>query len=486
MKNKLKGNKIVPILFKKIMKILNIDYHIDAYSAEINNCIDYNIAAATSFYCKDFLKLYCAYWAIYSNWLSLTDAGIKILKFFGLELCYEEKVTKENLIEYIKQKIDSENPVLLNVVSSALFYSIMYNNKSHNGHSILITGYDDTRKIIYFRENTINVEVLGRLTRKQPFSSYQMTYNMLIEIFEKSTQVLSDKYNSYAFSYVQEFKKVNCFDLQTRLLKKFLKVIKNNKDLLVLEVEDVINGNQYKSWMYDEQFIRTYHHSLEALFELIESELSLKENVEYLILKNKYFSFRKQTIHLLARNALKETLVDSHHLSNYIIGLQLFDFLFEYYQKGSLSKKSNNNLLLETGVSFSADSERKLSGGLTFSAANIIKNSKINDNFYVWQSSNEICEHWLSINLQKISKVRKIIIEHNSSVFYITKSFALFGSIDGISWNLIINIKNNDKAVNNLYFEEGLEYQYFKITIYEANSGRDFIARICNMSMYKI
>ena len=49
------------------MKILNISSHIDGYGIIVNNCIDYNIAGAASFYNIDFLRFYCILWGIYSN-----------------------------------------------------------------------------------------------------------------------------------------------------------------------------------------------------------------------------------------------------------------------------------------------------------------------------------------------------------------------------------------------------------------------------------
>lgn len=44
------------------MRILNILSHIDGYGIIVNNCIDYNIARASNFYDKNFLKLYCVLW----------------------------------------------------------------------------------------------------------------------------------------------------------------------------------------------------------------------------------------------------------------------------------------------------------------------------------------------------------------------------------------------------------------------------------------
>ena len=67
-----------------------IDYHLDGYSVEVNNCLIYNLAGAVSYYDKKYLLIYCAFWGLYSNWVFKNDEDkikIEILKKLGLQSC---------------------------------------------------------------------------------------------------------------------------------------------------------------------------------------------------------------------------------------------------------------------------------------------------------------------------------------------------------------------------------------------------------------
>lgn len=142
------------------MRILNISSHIDGYGIIVNNCIDYNIAGASSFYNKKFLKLYCVLWGLYSNYgIIPSDNNITndVLNTLGLKLIFSENITEKNIIEQIRVHIDNNNPILLSVNHAALFYSIMYKevNNDEINHNIVIFGYDDEKELIYIKENQL-------------------------------------------------------------------------------------------------------------------------------------------------------------------------------------------------------------------------------------------------------------------------------------------------------------------------------------------
>lgn len=158
------------------MKVLNIDYQIEIYSVEVNNCIDYNIAGAVSFFKKDFFQLYCGFWRLFSSFYNCNYDEIrnKILNIFELGLSTTTVSDSGELISLIKQKINDKNPVLVNVPNSVLFYSIMYKNPNINklNHSFIINGYDDEREVFYIRENSINTELLSILHHHNHFQNF--------------------------------------------------------------------------------------------------------------------------------------------------------------------------------------------------------------------------------------------------------------------------------------------------------------------------
>lgn len=135
------------------MKVLNINYHINGYGIEINNCIEYVTSAAASFYYKEFLQLYCGFWALYSNYELITTVNDKILNQLGLEMIYERELTEETIVNVIKREIDNHHPIILHSTTSAIFYLICYgyiNDTYLLNHAILINGYNDERKLFFF------------------------------------------------------------------------------------------------------------------------------------------------------------------------------------------------------------------------------------------------------------------------------------------------------------------------------------------------
>ena len=68
------------------MRKLIIENFENEYSIEINNCLDYKIAGASSDLIK-ILRIYCAQWSIYTNWSKYNNYEIQniILQNFGLK-----------------------------------------------------------------------------------------------------------------------------------------------------------------------------------------------------------------------------------------------------------------------------------------------------------------------------------------------------------------------------------------------------------------
>lgn len=106
-----------------------IDYHLDGYSVEVNNCLIYNLAGAVSYYDKKYLLIYCAFWGLYSNWVFKNDEDkikIEILKKLGLQSCKVNKVSVFSFINTICKILKRENPIILYVLSSTIYYLYSY------------------------------------------------------------------------------------------------------------------------------------------------------------------------------------------------------------------------------------------------------------------------------------------------------------------------------------------------------------------------
>ncbi len=217
------------------MKELNISYHLDGYSALVNNCMDYNIAGAASFYDKYFLKLYCAIWSIYMNYnhdLSL-DISKHILEILGLEKCPISLKNEHTVLNDIIKQIDDGHPLIFYTNTSLLFYCVMYlNDKSKNiNHSFIINGYDEEKKLLYIKENVINSDMIRTITDVQPFSSYTFTYDIFLSIFSETKIRFTDKDLLY---YIKKNNDIDKKAIKKMLFSSYLELLNNEKDCLIV------------------------------------------------------------------------------------------------------------------------------------------------------------------------------------------------------------------------------------------------------------
>lgn len=465
------------------MKILNISSHIDGYGIIVNNCIDYNIAGASSFYDKNFLKLYCALWGLYSNYSiipfddNITNA---VLNALGLQLNFNENITEKNIIEQIRLHIDNNTPILLGVNHAALFYSIMYKevNNGEINHNIIIHGYDDEKELIYIKENSINNEVLDSLSKNKVFSSYKITYDMLIHFYTKTKQMIKTfDYNNYCLYYIQKVKNIDLIYLKKKIISQFLEVLINSQDYLLNEINQLSYVGKYNSYYRSEQFRRTYYYSLIPLFDFLNETLSLRNKSEFNELKNEFFTNREKIVNTLAKNSYLNKNIETKNIENFRNEIKSISNKLYYYIKDKFNNISNfitkeNNYLEDEQTLLSADSEDKL-----FVLNSIRKESSVNNNFSFWKSSNDMIEHWVLIDFKEYKLVNKIIIEHHSSNVYITRQFSIYG-LTQHGWVKLENIKENIKNITYFYYEIPKKLKKIKISIEKPNYSIDYAARI--------
>jgi len=465
------------------MRILNISSHIDGYGIIVNNCIDYNIAGAASFYDKKFLKLYCVLWGLYSNYdIIPNDDNItnSVLNDLGLQLNFSENITEKNIIEQIQFHIDNNTPIILGVNHASLFYSIMYKELNNAGinHNIIIHGYDAEKEIIYIKENTINNEVLDALSKSKVFSSYKITYDMLIHFYTKTKQMIKEfNYNNYCLYYIQKIKNIDLISLTNKIILTFLEVLINNRDYLYNEINQLLYGEKYNSYYRSEQFRRTYFYSLIPLFDFLDETLFLKNEFEFHELKNEFFENRERIINVLAKNSLSNKKNDIESIKDFRNSIESISNRLYYYIKNKFNYIHDfiieeNNYLEDKQTILSSDSEDQF-----FVLNNIRKESNVNDNFSFWKSSNEMIVHWILIDFKEYRLINKIIIEHHSSNAYITKQFSIYGLSEN-GWIMLVEIKQNTEKRSYFYYKIPIKLRKIKINIEKPNYGVDYTARI--------
>jgi hypothetical protein len=409
---------------------------------------------------------------------------------FGIVLERIKVNNSTNLILLIKKQIENNNPIIINVPNSVLFYSVMYKdtNIKRINHSFIINGYDDDKKIFYIRENTINSEVLSILTSSQPFSSYCLTYDMLEEIYNQTFFVLNNKKEIDNFlQYMAEIQKINTEQLIIKYLNYSIDYFSFHKDLLCNEIEELLNGKKYDTFYYNEQFRRTNVHSLKPVFDLIEKLLPIEYVDNFKNISNEYLIFREKVINILAKNSIRSLKINNKLFEKILLDLQLYNQKIGSFCKKIIYKDNMYNKgikIICNDAYVTSDSEAKI-GTKIFLSKNILSELKVNNNVNFWMSESKYRHHWLKIDFRKDININKIVIEHRANIKHITRTYQIWISMDDNNWKLIINIKNNKEVFNEYNFKNNIILRYFKIYIIEPNNGIDNCARLSKIDFYQ-
>mgnify|MGYP003289996125 CR=1 FL=1 len=470
------------------MKILNINSHIDGYNVSVNNCLDYNIAGAISFYNKNYLKIYCALWGLFSNDKRNESVNItkKVLDTFGIELINVNNINEANLIDIIKKIIDENHPVIFNTHSSALFYSIMYleNNIKDINHSLIINGYDEDKKLLFIKENNINTKVLDHLTKSKPFSDYQLTYDMIIEIFKITKDSLDEQfYKNNSICYLSLQNEIIIENIYNLIINNFCELLNSSYDGLCGKIDEILTNDTFSNIFLGEQFRRTYYYSLIPILDFLEEYYKLSEDLKFLNFKTDLLSSREKVINYIIKNTYFGRSADYIKLNSYKTNIlqcniNLFKFLNLKKDKVLLGKQKRVNIISLNEVKLFSDSEDKF-----LKLDNVKKDEKVNDNLSFWKSEDRLKNHWLIIDFVQEKEINKICIYHHEKNVYITKNFKIFGYTIEQQRKLICNIENNDKQVNIVEFDK-LNVIKLKILITKPNGGIDYAARIKKIEIY--
>lgn len=463
------------------MKELNISYHLEGYSALVNNCMDYNIAGAASFYDKYFLKLYCAIWSIYMNYnhdLSL-DISKHILEILGLEKCPISLKNEHTVLNDIIKQIDDGHPLIFYTNTSLLFYCVMYlNDKSKNiNHSFIINGYDEEKKLLYIKENVINSDMIRTITDVQPFSSYTFTYDIFLSIFSETKIRFTDKDLLY---YIKKNNDIDKKAIKKMLFSSYLELLNNEKDCLIVYLKYVIENGFCPKICYNEQFFRDFYHSYNVIFDFIIENVNMRNIMEFELLRKKIMDHRKNVVLKLAKLSCENKVNDLENIKKiYNKTTKINEELNEFLKTNYISCKEERMIFTMNDVFITADS----AFNEYFSENNIIKDEFINDKFSFWRSRNIIEKHWIKIDFLNVKKINGIIVEHHRKNGYVTRDYSIYiKSKDKLK--LFKRIKNNTKVINEFVFQNGVELSSIKIIIDNPNLGIDFSARIRKINFF--
>ncbi|NLT02215.1 MAG: hypothetical protein GXY04_06835 [Acholeplasmataceae bacterium] len=468
------------------MRKLIIENFENEYSIEINNCLDYKIAGASSVFNKEFLRIYCAQWSIYTNWSKYNNYEIQniILQNFGLK---KEKIhTKNNdLINVIKDNIDKGYPILFLVATNTLFFSISYKKDASKylRHNLLITGYDDEKEIIYIRENSINKDFYYKIFKSHPFMEYQLTYEMINEIYNKN-YILFNEYEKNCIEIIKKNDNISSYDLKISTYNLLVELLEKKDDQLICKILNMIDNEAYDEKFLKEQYHRNYLQSIYAISIFLYNEFDINGYKGDIF--EEFLNIRQNIINAITKKVVKNSEFDKENLLKFInLLIQNNSLLLDFLKKQNNNKNEKiieNNLLFVTGTSITTDSNMVDENGVEYSASCFLyKQDYIADNNY-WVSKVNDNVHWLKIEFPKIYNVRKISIEYSKYINSICSDYDILYSIDGTSWNLLKSVNNNDKNINEFEFNNVI----LKQILIEFRKNRSYVNKtiVRNLFIY--
>lgn len=89
--------------------------------------------------------------------------------------------------------------------------------------------------------------------------------------------------------------------------------------------------------------------------------------------------------------------------------------------------------------------------------------------------------HWFEINLNQIKSIQGYEIFHHTNPLAYTSDFEVSVSSDGINYEIVQTVKDNDQQKTSFIFDQVKEVQFIKVNITKPNPEKDNTARILEM-----
>lgn len=449
-----------------------IDYHLEGYSVEVNNCLNYNLAGAVSYYNKKFLKIYCAFWGLYSNWIFKNNEEIikdEILKKIGLQSCVVKKINKFNFLNKICNLIKEGKPVLLYVSSSTIYYLNSYKKKiNFINHSIIIDEFDKKYKLCHIRENSINKEMITMLTSVQPFSDYTIPLNQLKKFYKENLKLFGRGYKNNCLEFIKKIENKSLENICLSFVEDFNNFFKKENDILLDLLNQIENSNFINDTIYNEQIHRTIIHSMKPMFDFLGDCYNLN-NDDYLNTINEFISSRNIIIKNLCKQKQKGDYVDINKIKELKEKMILcYENISHVMLKASYS--CNFDLMRNYVKNIYCDSENYL-----FPVINLLNTDDYSVEKSVWKSDNKTEEHWLVIEFMSKCLITNIIIEHGHYEKTITNSFSVWYYSNDNHWEMLDLIENNHLVITHTKCNNVITDK-IKILIDIPNTEYNFVA----------
>lgn len=451
-----------------------IDYHLDGYSVEVNNCLIYNLAGAVSYYDKKYLLIYCAFWGLYSNWVFKNDEDkikIEILKKLGLQSCKVNKVSVFSFINTICNILKRENPIIFYVSSSTIYYLNSYKQEmNYINHSIIIDEIDEKLKICHVRENSINKEMITMLTNIQPFSDYIISFSQLKKFYKNNRKLFGIDYNNYCLEFIDKTEDRSLEYISQSFVNDFIRYFKKENDILLDLLDEIEETNFISDMIFNEQIHRTIIHAMKPMLDFL-GECYILNIEEYLYVKNEFINSRNLILKNLCKQKQKGNSVDINKIKELKEKIALcYEDIFRLITNAQYNNKFN--LMKNYVKDIFCDSENSL-----FPIKNLLNIDDFCVENSVWKSDDKTEKHWILIELKSLCMISDIIIEHGHYENTITNSFAVYYFNDTNDCVRIESITDNYSVISHIKCNN-INTNKIKILIDIPNCKNNFIAII--------
>ena len=474
------------------MKDLDISYYTDGYGMGYLDCQKNGLAAGAGYHKYDNYYFFSFLIAIYNYWktkdlsfnievneYSFEDLNNFFLNKIGISI---RKITEDNngLFDHIKKYIDKGIPLYALVSYNSVFYHYQYLVENVDTfHGILISGYDEERKLIFIRDYIPGVISSNYLDEKlTTINKLQITKDIFNYMWNKGNSDLSGYNSNYKNSLYIVEKHSNCeINNYLELINHFLNhfninetyvadAIKNYKNFESFEKDEDIESYAYR-------FRRRFHLRIESIFNIMEkcfSFLSFESKIknEYIDFKKAFLTKKEIIMNKIIKKAISKKNMTEIERTDFIETIEKMDHqLMNLIKKCCMIESNEHNLSLKAEAS--ADSEYS-SYDKFFGKVHLKAENAISGDWHMWQkdlwsSTNDNKEHWLKLDLNEEQKVDKIQVRHHvDSKTRITREYSVLGSNDNQNWETIFSIKNNTDVLNEKDVENCC-YRYFKLFI---------------------
>jgi hypothetical protein len=373
------------------------------------DCFEMPLAYAASVYNHDFFYAYILISHYIKNWGKPTSSLIEntnnILKEMDISLKLEITEDKKSFCSFVKNSINDGNPVFLAFDYYYMFYDTDHYLINHIPHGVLITGYDEQRKILLLQESAHM-----KFTALYPLAlTEDIVYDIWTQSCKYSRESMLD-YNNLLFSFCYSPDKTKGFSI-FNILSKYYCASEHKPDQFVSILDhldrEYLTSSVGGSW-FRREFCTRHRLIFDFIDLLLEKENLVRHEFTFYKLKNEFIEFREISAGKIMRAAFTGKELDKTTISQIKFRIEelnkyMLEAIFEVVNI-IFELNGKYNFALNCKTIASSESNFK---GMNFSSQRTVDGFGDNNTLEgMWASNTEDPVHWLIFDLEKSINIK--------------------------------------------------------------------------------